>query len=95
MYSHTDVTNDDDIEMVGNLWVRPIENGLLIIQTSPLTGKDHEMFMDITREQLTEYATTDRLIQDIFPDLTADEREFLMTGITPSEWDQMFGEEDD
>ena len=30
------------------------------------------------------------LIQDVFPDLTREEREFMKTGITPDEWNQMF-----
>ena len=30
------------------------------------------------------------LIQNIFPDLTPDEREFIKTGVTPDEWDNMF-----
>jgi hypothetical protein len=33
------------------------------------------------------------LIQDAFPMLSADEREFIKTGITPEEWEQMFGED--
>lgn len=32
-------------------------------------------------------------IQDVFPKLSSDDREFLMTGITPDEWDELFGEE--
>jgi hypothetical protein len=35
-----------------------------------------------------------RLIQDAFPTLSADEREFLKTGITPDEWEAIFGKED-
>lgn len=35
------------------------------------------------------------LIQDIFPDMKAEDREFLMTGITPKQWNEMFGGEDD
>ena len=31
-------------------------------------------------------------IQVAMPYLTADEREFIMTGITPEEWDATFGE---
>jgi hypothetical protein len=31
-----------------------------------------------------------QLIQDVFPNMTADDREFLMTGITPAEWAAMF-----
>jgi hypothetical protein len=33
------------------------------------------------------------MIQNVFPDLDADQREFLMTGITPAEWAIMFKEE--
>jgi hypothetical protein len=35
------------------------------------------------------------LIQKAFPDLSADEREMLMTGITPGEWEYTFGKEED
>jgi hypothetical protein len=35
------------------------------------------------------------LIQDFFPELTSDEREFLMTGVTPDEWNQMFPDEEE
>jgi len=35
------------------------------------------------------------MIQNAFPMLGADDREFLMTGITPEEWAEMFGEGDD
>ena len=30
------------------------------------------------------------LIQEVMPNLSPDEREFLMTGITPAEWNEMF-----
>lgn len=32
------------------------------------------------------------VIQRAMPHLSADEREFIMTGITPSEWDEIFDE---
>ena len=34
-------------------------------------------------------------IQDAMPNLTPDEREFIKTGITPKEWDEMFGDAGD
>ncbi len=40
------------------------------------------------------YAGGKERIQDVFPHLTADEREFLMTGITAKEWKDAFGEEE-
>lgn len=30
------------------------------------------------------------LIQEIFPNMSAEDREFLMTGITPAKWNEMF-----
>lgn len=33
------------------------------------------------------------LIQDAMPELTPDEREFILTGMTPSEWDSIFGDD--
>lgn len=32
-------------------------------------------------------------IQDAFPQLSADEREFIKTGLTPDDWDLLFPEE--
>jgi len=34
-------------------------------------------------------------IQDAMPALSAGDREFLLTGISPEGWDQMFGDYDD
>ena len=50
------------------------------------------MVLPITSTQLDRWTGGD-LIQNVFPDLSADQREFLMTGITPEEWNQNFGEE--
>lgn len=35
------------------------------------------------------------LIQDCFPELSADDRERLITGWCPSHWDDLFGGSDD
>ena len=35
------------------------------------------------------------LIQDAFPTLTASQREFLMSGITDTQWDELFSDEDE
>jgi len=50
------------------------------------------MVLPITSTQLDRWTNGD-LIQNVFPDLSADQREFLKTGITPEEWNQNFGEE--
>lgn len=35
---------------------------------------------------------TGALIQNVFPELSSDEREFLISGTTPAEWNKLFGE---
>jgi hypothetical protein len=66
-----------------------------ITKSSLLTGKPFTMDLDITQDQLDEYNKGKKLIQDIFPDLNADEREFIMTGYAPGDWEVMFPPEDE
>ena len=62
---------------------------MLIKRVSNMSGIEHEMEIDITEQQLQKWRDG-MLIQHAMPTLTADEREFLMTGITPEEWDSLF-----
>lgn len=39
--------------------------------------------------------TERKAVQYAFPFLSTDQREFLMTGISPGEWDDIFGDEDE
>lgn len=50
------------------------------------------MDLDVTVEQLNTFYHGGGLIQDIFPQLTNSEREFIKTGITDDEWKELFGE---
>ena len=61
-----------------------------IIRTSRLTGNTSVMDLPITREQLAAWVDGE-LIQKAMPHLNADQREFVMTGITPDEWNAAFG----
>ena len=62
---------------------------------SPKTGRVNSMDLATTKKALDEYYSGSvRYVQDIFSNLNADEREFIMTGYTPSDWDELFGEED-
>jgi hypothetical protein len=60
---------------------------MIIERKSMLTGKVHRMDLPVTAEQLLRWADNE-LIQNVFPELTIDQREFLMTGTTPEEWDR-------
>ena len=58
-----------------------------VIKTSIITGNTASMDLDITEVQLVAWRQG-ALIQDVMPHLSADEREFLISGITPAEWDE-------
>ena len=64
---------------------------MLIKRTSGLTGIEHELDIDVEPEQLAAWEGG-MLIQEAMPHLSADDREFIMTGVTPKEWDEQFGD---
>ena len=66
---------------------------MLIGACSQLSGKTHQMEIDVSEKQITLWQEG-ALIQDVMPNLTPDEREFIMTGITPAEWDEAFAQSD-
>lgn len=68
---------------------------MLIHKRSQLTGKLNSMYIAVTKQQMDAWVTGTKCIQDALPDLTADEREFLMTGATPQEWNDAFPEDDE
>ena len=65
---------------------------MLIRKRSTLTGKLHTMEIPVTTEQLLAWNRTGTMrIQQVFPDLDAGQREFLISGTTPEEWTAAFG----
>lgn len=63
---------------------------MIITRTSPLTGITRSKEVNVTEEQILAWEMG-KLIQDAMPQLSADDREFVKTGITGEEWDQLFG----
>lgn len=64
-----------------------------ITKISRLSGKDNTMEIPFTDEQFKKYERWfkgEGLIQNMLPHLSADQREFLMTGITSEEWKDIF-----
>jgi len=68
---------------------------MFITKKSQVSGKINTMEINITPQEYEHYlyGRDRRLIQQMFPSLSASEREFLMTGTTPQEWDNMFKED--
>ena len=70
---------------------------MLIFNKSIFTGKVSSMELDVTQEQIDEFNSTPRTrsIQQIFPNLTPDQREFMLSGSTPEEWNSLFPDTED
>lgn len=65
-----------------------------ITRTSMFTGVTRTMDLNITQSMLDDWESG-TLIQTAMPQLSADEREFIMTGVVGAEWDHEFGDEED
>jgi len=61
-----------------------------ITRTSPISKEENTMDLPITTDQINAWLNGD-LIQSAMPNLTPDQREFLISGITPEEWEKCFG----
>jgi hypothetical protein len=63
---------------------------MLVTKESRISGKISSMDLDITSDQLERINLKIELIQNIVPNLSSEQREFLITGITPEEWNELF-----
>jgi len=69
---------------------------MIVERKSIVTGKVYEMDINITQQQLFDFMNgRSGLAQEAFPDLSVDEREFIISGIHPTEWEQLFGNENE
>lgn len=66
---------------------------MMISRVSKLTGIKHFMDLPVTAEQLVEWVNG-KVIQEAMPQLTLEQAEFLISGITPEEWDSFIGKEE-
>ena len=60
-----------------------------VSRMNPLTGKINVMELSVTTGQLNDWQNGE-LIHNVMPNLTTDEREFLISGHTPESWEQLF-----
>ena len=64
-----------------------------ITRKCPFTGKVNTKDINVTPGQLLAWEKG-ILIQDAMPNLSADDREFIKTGITAEVWEECFGGEE-
>ncbi len=63
---------------------------MIITRKSRYSGTLYTRDLDVTQEQLDAYEGG-LLLQDAFPQLSVDDREFIKTGISAQEWQQLTG----
>ena len=66
---------------------------MLVYRENIVTKRVNVMELPVTQEQLDAWSAG-KLIQDVMPDLDEDQREFLISGMMPGEFEAMFGEEE-
>lgn len=65
-----------------------------VTRKSILTNTVRERLFYLRLSDLDAYEAGTVLVQVAFPYLSAEDREFLMTGITPEEWAEAMGSEE-
>jgi len=63
---------------------------------SPMTGKDNTIKLDMIQMVFDDcYVAWSEgaFIQDAFPMLNQDQREFIQTGLTPEDWSMLFADD--
>lgn len=61
---------------------------MIVTRKNIFTGQKRSLDLDVTQEQLNRWQGGEK-IQNVFPHLSVDEREFLMTGIIGEEWNEL------
>lgn len=65
-----------------------------ITKTSIISGKVSTRDISVTEQELLQ-VQRGRHIQWVCPHLSPEDREFLISGITPQEWEETLGSEED
>jgi|TARA_B100000085_G_scaffold261325_1_gene265535 hypothetical protein len=66
---------------------------MIFTRKSIISGIKRDMDLPVTQEQYDRYKSG-WYIQDAFPNLSDDEREFIISGVTAEEWSNTFGDEE-
>lgn len=62
---------------------------VIVIMESTLSGKRNAMKIDAPAESILEWMKSGKKIQNFFPLMPKEQREFLISGCTPEEWEQI------
>jgi hypothetical protein len=66
-----------------------MEKSMVVTRTSPLSGKSISLELPISEEQYRRWQQGE-LIQNAMPNLDLDQREFVISGLAPGEFEKVF-----
>lgn len=67
------------------------EDSVIVSRDCSVTNKTYKV--TLSKEQYNRWQAGE-FIQDVAPNMHEDDREFLISGITPQEWDKLFKDEE-
>lgn len=79
----------DQLRLFYEMWKVKPKGTMIIAKRSTITGIAHFAELAITKEQVNNF-TKGAKVQHAFPNLNIDEREFILSGIVPEEWNATF-----
>ncbi|MAG24048.1 hypothetical protein CMI47_00575 [Candidatus Pacearchaeota archaeon] len=65
-----------------------------LTRTSPITGVTSTIFIEGLTQEMIDRWKAGEMIQDALAGIPQELREFVMTGISPAEWNKMFPNEE-
>ncbi len=68
---------------------------MFVTKTSMITGQQNTLWVEGLTQDMIEKWENGALIQDAMATIPQELREFIMSGITPDEWDTTFPEEEE
>ena len=74
--------------------IEHVDDGFVRVhKQSCITGNHNSMVLPTRQGELEHWEENMILVQDAFPHFTSEQREFLISGSTPNEWNKLFSEE--
>lgn len=68
---------------------------MIVRRRNIFTDKVRELDLDVTQEQIDRWKYGEELIQNVMPQLSRDECEFLISGFLPGEWEKLMSEREE
>jgi len=71
------------------------KDGKMLVTVRGFKPTPRTRLINCTEDEFYLWRASGMFIQDAMPNTSADDREFLISGTTPEEWEEMFGDKDD